>query len=61
MTYRSPLQNVAPRIHSSHCKCKRCTPIKLAGDSSWLPDPPASIAMIIIGTIGLITHLIMFT
>lgn len=61
MTYRSSSESAATRIHSAHCKCKRCAPIKLAGDSSWLPDPPASAAMLIIGTVGLITHIIMFS
>lgn len=61
MTYRSSARTSAPRIHASHCKCKRCAPIKLASDSSWLPDPPASVAMLIIGTVGLITHIIMFS
>jgi hypothetical protein len=70
MTQHSSLQSTNPRIHTSHCGCKQCAPIKLAGDpanfgkdasSSWLPDPPYALAMVIIGTVGLITHLIMFS
>lgn len=72
MTYRSALESTEQRIHASHCKCKRCAPIRLSGDPAnfgrsdtgfgrFLPDPPASVAMLIIGTVGLITHLILFS
>jgi hypothetical protein len=70
MTNRSSLQNVSPAIHPADCRCKRCKPIKLAGDSmdfygakgwgKYLPDTPYAVAMLIIGTAALTIHIAIF-
>lgn len=71
MTRQSSMQSTDPRIHTSHCRCRNCQPVRLAGDppnfgqakgwGQFLPDAPAALLMLAIGIPALITHLILFS